>query len=579
MAEPRTAERVVQILRLRFLIPVVFVTAIFSILHLHSLPGSDHYPKLSYESYLTHSSYILFAHEPWSFPVGKIPKLTYPFPDANIGNTGCIPIAAIFFKALGNIFPYFKTFYYFSSLEMISVFFSAFFISRIFLLLGRFRLLEHFAALTLILITPSLILRSIWQQPFVILSFPIFSIWIYLHLKIYKFPLQKHWICAAFLFPIAATSDFYAFVGICLASGIVILTSFMNLLSTRASETKKIFRNVLFSTVFGVLLSILTLYIIGMIPLPSPTHTFSSFEFGMGGGYHVADVFGFFIPPNARFLSPGQYEGTVYLGLGAVLVLLMTLASWTKNKFTLLPFSKNIPFSSPNISAIRAVFFAALFLLLYSWGYKIHVFGKPLDWIVFTPASLISEWFHPLYNIRAPGRLGIFPMMIITLGALWWVCQHGEAKPKFKFLLLGLMAIQIVDSVSLLKPYPSYSNNPVLTRYSEDDVAEIQNLSKNKTSLIIAPSVRDDVSWLERAYSLAVLTGLPSNIYYLARPVGDHELLTSADHHLVQQGGFNSLFKKYPNSLVAFPKNYVKNTLLNPKLKRMDLVEVTIVYE
>ena len=99
------------------------ITAVFSIRFIFLLPFSSSVRQGHYETALSKISFLIYAREDLTFPLGLIKSLTAPFQDANVGHVGAIPLFAVFFKTLATVFPYFQTFDYFVLLEMLSCFF------------------------------------------------------------------------------------------------------------------------------------------------------------------------------------------------------------------------------------------------------------------------------------------------------------------------------------------------------------------------------------------------------------------------------------------------------------------------
>ena len=117
--------------------------------------------------------------EDFSFPIGEIRNIGFPFSDGNVGNVGAIPLFAIAFKALGKLLPYFQTFDYFVFIEIFSSFFTAYFALKIFTMLGIGNI--NFRLLGALLLGTSFIMliRSNTHQPFCVVMFPLFMAWIY----------------------------------------------------------------------------------------------------------------------------------------------------------------------------------------------------------------------------------------------------------------------------------------------------------------------------------------------------------------------------------------------------------------
>jgi len=114
----------------------ILIAAIFSIRFIECLPFSNDTRVFNEETAPTTISYLIYAKEDFSFPIGGIKNIGFPFSDGNVGNVGAIPLFAIAFKALGKLLPYFQTFDYFVFIEIFSSFFTAYFALKIFTMLG-----------------------------------------------------------------------------------------------------------------------------------------------------------------------------------------------------------------------------------------------------------------------------------------------------------------------------------------------------------------------------------------------------------------------------------------------------------
>ena len=106
------------------------LTFIFAFKFINCLPFSGYTRLWNYEGIASLLSYFVYSSESWSFPLGLVKNLAFPYQIVNIGNTGQIPFFALFFKSLGTIFHYFRTFDYFILLEIISFFVSILFIQK-----------------------------------------------------------------------------------------------------------------------------------------------------------------------------------------------------------------------------------------------------------------------------------------------------------------------------------------------------------------------------------------------------------------------------------------------------------------
>ena len=155
------------------------ISLVFSLRFLKTLPFSGNTRLSNYETVMSLASVFIYNREPFSFPLGAIRGLTFPFQDANIGNVGGIPLFGVFFKALGKVIPYFETFDFFVLIELLSCCVTASLAQKILMNIGVLR--REYQALGALLASTSLLflIRSAWLQPFCVISFPLFMAWIY----------------------------------------------------------------------------------------------------------------------------------------------------------------------------------------------------------------------------------------------------------------------------------------------------------------------------------------------------------------------------------------------------------------
>src|SRR4051794_32379373 len=98
------------------------VTAVFSLRWLNCLPFSGYFPALdSVDTLGFMGRFQVFAHEPFSFPLGTIHGLSFPFESAHISR-GAIPLLALLFKAAGQVYAPLLDFNYLVAAELAAVF-------------------------------------------------------------------------------------------------------------------------------------------------------------------------------------------------------------------------------------------------------------------------------------------------------------------------------------------------------------------------------------------------------------------------------------------------------------------------
>jgi len=565
------------------------VTLLFLVRFLSCLPFSGFTRSFNYETVATLTSYFMFAAEPLSFPLGVITGLSYPFQDANVGNVGALPLFAVFFKVLGINIPYFKTFDYFILVEIISCFLTAYFSQKILVRLGVID--TNYRALIALLTGTSFLLltRSGWLQPFCVVAFPLFTAWVFCMLQ----GLQRaHWMLRqdvgiVAIFPIAALTDTYTLVGILLGTGILVIREVYEVIFGGGQSSRNRALRFLMYFVTGVVASLFVLYLIGMFPLPPLPNTFSSYDFGIGGRYHGADLLapiipvankvagfpessllGRFLPFNTDSLAAGQYEGVAYVGtpvllLGIALIAIKLLIQSRK----LVRYREYICVASPYLvlySPWKKIGLAAAFVFLFSLGYELHIAGHAFVDFSGMPAAWLADRFKALYNIRAMGRLASLLSLYITIELVRqmfvWKSQIDKQSQaqvtkgwnKFSALAVGAMvAIHLLEIAPFLKPIAAQPIFPIGGVFSKSEVSQLKALGSENDVVFIAPSVRAvGVEWTTEAFALAYYLGIKSNLYYLARTDPVHDIHIAKDLDRVLAGDWDAMAAEYKKRIV-----------------------------
>ncbi len=572
------------------------VTLVFTIRFLNTLPFSGYTRLFNYETVMSLVSVFIYNREPFSFPLGSIKGLTFPFEDANVGNVGAIPLFAVLVKALGKLIPFFRTFDYFVAIEIVSCFASAFFSQRILILLG----VERKAILafgSLITATSFIVFnRSDWMQPFCVAAFPIYMAWIYAMLKALargKWCLRQD-AATLLIFPIAALIDNYTLVGLLLATGALVLReSFEAIFGGKASSRNRLIR-LLSYCILGVGFILFSLYLVGMYPLPPVPYSFTSYDFGMGGRYHVADLLSPILPPvsggnhtfahsrlfgriGTRFstlpLGGGQSDGAGYIGSAALLIWFSVVIAWA---FSFLGREKRAEaFRADARGKLRTyspwgkVALAAGFVFTFSLGYELHIMGATFPNFTGMPGAWISDRFSSLYNIRSPGRLiflfSIFLMLEATRRLSQWTessrlldAQQSRPLPLSTCVIGTLFVLHLLEIAPYLKPISSQPLKPIGGIFSETEIRKLKELGQGHKAVLIGPSALAAGGWTGTAFILSYYLGIPSNLYYIARVFPAHFYTTTADVNELMAGNWDQLRKQYGSILFAMPLTYAE---------------------
>ena len=572
----------------------ILISCIFLLHYFNCLPFSGYTKIFNYETVATLTSYLIYAQEPWTFPLGQIKSLTFPFEDANVGNVGALPLFAISFKALGTIFGYFKTFDYFVLVDLLSCFATALFSQKILLKLGvrRFWL----RALAALLTGSSLLLinRSIWLQPFCIVAGPIFLMWMYAIICFFE---QKgiNWlndVRYAMIFPLAILLDGYTFFGIILGTGILLIREFYEAYFGGLKSSRDRLIRLLSLCFIGVTLSYFALYVIGMYPMPKLAQTFTSYDFGMGGRYHVADLFSTFMPQGSHLfgvfpatlglgsyfpwttdiLSEGQYEGIAYFGTPVLIIGILYLSFWFVRLASERRLDFKLPYKLTLLSPWAKIAIGVTGVFVFSLGYELHILGRPFPSFNLMPAAWIADRIPSLFNVRAPGRLASLLSFFLILELFRrlsiWLDSPSTAsssrginfKPTNKQISVAiffLALLHLVEIAPFLTPIKAQPLFPLGGVFNQKEIAEIERLSAGHNLVLLAPSVRAvDVQWETEAFSFAYTSKLRSNLYYLARTDPKHDQRIARDLQLIESGKWKLLQDEYQQSmLIVIPIN------------------------
>ena len=569
------------------------ITAVFSIRFIFLLPFSSSVRQGNYETAVSKIGFLIYAREDLTFPLGLIKSLTAPFQDANVGNMGAIPLFAVFFKMLATVFPYFQTFDYFVLLEMLACFFTAFFAIHLMKKLGVSDIPYQVAAAGLTGLSFLILIRSEWIQPFCVLSFPVIAAFF---LLISGALVRRSWragsdIAIVFLFPVSILLDAYIFAALAFASAFLIMWEIYEgfVRGLRVSLHRATRLSV--CLIIGVLLAIGALWAIGMFPVPMVDIHFTSYDFGLGGRYHVADLLSPVVPVHelsllgtllfpltTADLAAGQYEGIAYIGtatifLGLMVFILKLLLHWGKHSqwktFRLNPRERQRP---KLWSPWAKIGFSSLFVFILSLGYQLHIGGRPFPDFFGMPAAWAADLVPPLYQFRAPGRwsavLSIF--LIITTIKLfhktindrrWRSTQFGKTQIKrlgYGILFISLL-VHVTDISPLIRPVASQPSEPLEGVFTHEQISLLQTLGRSRPTVFFAPSVHAAGTWTKQAFSAAYYMETRSNLYNVARKVPEHYAKIRSDLNQIINGNWDSLNREYGNNIIiALPHDHAE---------------------
>lgn len=564
------------------------VTLLFSLRFFYGLPFSGYSKIFNQEGVASFVSFLMFAQESWSFPLGEIKGIAFPFADGNIGNVGAIPLFALFFKALGTLFPYFQTFDYFHLINVLSCLLTAYFAQKTLLVVG----VRHFGFLVLgaLLTGTSMLMFMRTSQPFCIVAFPIFTAWLYGMLLLLQ---RSRWkfaqdVAILSVYPIAALLDSYSLFAILLGTSVVLFHELVEayLGGSQGSINRSV--RLFFLCTLGPLLSVSVLYVIGMYPWPSAPVAFTSYDFGMGGRYHVADLLSPWLPIGSgditkfseqsllgrlgfpfttKFLTAGQAEGAAYIGTSAILIWIFVVLNALHKRYVVGRVSPPSLQSKLKLQAPwRKVGWASLGVFIFSLGYELHILGRSFPNFSGMPGAWVADWLPTIYNIRAPGRLASLLSIFLILEGIRQLSLWCDRRPRrrqcirlkrsdifVKAMLAGFIVIHLVEIIPFLKPIPVQSSLS-LAGWSKEEVEKIRRIGLEFNAVLISPSWRKGLDWETKSYSLAYYLGIRSNIYLIARTLPNHEARIARDREWVTRGRWDELIDEYGEKiLLAIP--------------------------
>jgi hypothetical protein len=565
------------------------ITIIFSFRFLNCLPFSAYTREFNPETVATLLSYLIYSEENWTFPIGQIKSLAFPFESANIGNVGSIPLFAIFFKLIS---PVTGPIDYAVIIDIFTCFIAAFTTQKILVRLG----IQNPVMLALggFLVGTSFVLlnRSIWMQPYCVVSVAIYLVWFIALLNSLekKYSLfSKGGLSLVMLFPIAILLDGYAFVAIYLGTSFLLFIEFHESLFSAKAESWRPFLNLIMVLFLAFILSNAALFIVGMYPPPRIEEAFTSYDFGMGGRYHVADLFSIIIPQNnvkflsvpqslpgklsfpftTDLLSDGQYEGISYIGTAMIFVWLYVIFKRINSKFIQFIKFKSTNYQYKTLSPWSKVSLACCFIFILSLGYELHVAGLSFTDFTLMPAAWLADRVPSLYNIRATGRLAICFTLFLTIEGIRQLSNYLKIDQYNNFrsslsaysFVFVIMLIQILEIYPHLKPIQAVKLDSIGGVYSPSDITRIKAIGKDRETVLMAPSVSSSsVEWESEAYGFVYYSKLKSNLYYLARNKRSEFLKIQSDIFMIENGNWQALMHEYGNNtLILIPDKLPSN--------------------
>ncbi len=573
------------------------------------MPIARDYDNLGY-----YGRYLIYAQEPFTFPLGVIKNLSFPFHAANIAR-GSMPIFAIFFKLLSKVHPPFEQVYYFVLAEIIAVFLTALFTCMLLKHFGVRNFWAKLLASVLVALSFPVFFKSMggYGHSFHVWYFPLYLAFAYAYLRLQANPSFKTLLLPGLVIAVAALTGYYAVMGICIIFSCCLLLNFVDFLLNKTAVARKKFLFTLSAFIIAMILLNLSMFAIGnqgnikvsrgASPVKYRFRKSWGYGGGYGGGFHVADVLMPFIPPEdsdeiphkrwgpkayltrlgfpitTADLQDGQYEAFAYIGsipMAVLVFLIITkMLSLTANcrqslmklrlKVTSKLLSGDCLFSPPVILAV-SVF--ALYII--SWGYIIHIAGIRFNHIV-TPSLIIALLWPKFMFVRSIGRLAIPMMLFIEVGLVIWLAKFlqtrlrgiNKSKVAFAIIMTALAAAHTCEILGYLKTLEVTEGNEIANVFHRDDIRLIQQSTERTNALMVVPEFRTSHQWTKTCYSLAFHSRIPVSGATIGSPGerAEHLARYREDINLILDGDIEQIIDRYGRVAIASPQEYAQKIL------------------
>jgi len=563
--------------------------------------------------------YVIWAREPFSWPISAIHGLNFPFYDASI-TRGPIPFFALIFKLLSRINVYFSDFYYFPFIEMLFVFFSAYFTC---ILMDSFKsrdCLLKIAGSVLVGLSFPLLYRSsnYYGVTYFVLYVPLYLGFAYYYKRLYDETDRKSlYMLLIFLSILTLMFEHYVLFGIYFLLLVCLICCIINNIynNNRVNVQKVIYSATALAG--GMISTLIIVYILGnqgdidlgtvrsASPLMGRFNTDWGYGGGFGGGFHVADVLTLIIPPkyqpnlasNINYgpssilteigfplttnnLQAGQYEGFSYLGTAAlVMVCIILIASIflflkkRKEYISRIKFIHESSFRMKNelIQFPAMMALSTLLLFILSWGYIIHIGGIRINELA-TPSFILALMWPKFMFVRSMGRLAIPFMLFITIAVIIIFGKIlnviiSKNKPSgiiiYGIIIIAIITCQIYEIRGYLEPPKAVVyGNDLSNEFMESDVLLLKRIVEKKDAIIAVPTIRKNYQWLKICYSLAYLTKVPINGSYSGLGVNQEHLIhDKLDIDNILSGKIRAIVNKYGNIVIAAPPDIAERVM------------------
>lgn len=378
--------------------------------------------------------WMFYQNEPWQFPIGNIDNYFYPV-GTNVGFTDSIPLLAISFKLFASVLP--ADFQYFGIWLFICHLLTAYYTILLFRVF-KIKDLYTFIGVIFIAANPVLVYRGL--HPALCGQWLIIAA-IYLYflspVKVHPAKILLH---QFILLMIAALVNPY----LCfMVLGFSVITGIKLCFSQKAINRKYFFTYIAGSLFF----LLLCWYIVGMLNFNHKEDIAVISGFGLYGlnlnSLFNPQGFSTFLP-QLKMVTPRQYEGFSYLGLGIFLILfillLYALFSWVKKRKD--HFKLKYTFGN---SSLVPLFILLLLFTLFSISHVVTFDDRVLFTI---PVPKIIIKLGDIF--RASARFFWTAYYLIFIFAIIAIIK-SRLKDAVKLSILGVaLVLQLYDTKLLL---------------------------------------------------------------------------------------------------------------------------------
>ncbi len=566
------------------------------------MPLAPDYDNIGY-----YGRYLIFAQEPLSWPLGQIHNLAFPFEAGNIAR-GSIPFWAIPLKMLSKIFPGLAEFYYYPLAEILAVFFTGVFAAGLLRSFGQKNFwICLFAGLVLGLSHPVLYKSMGYNgHSYHMYYFPLYLSFAYFFVRLYRRPSWIRIVPIAMVVTLAALTGYYVLMGILILFLCLIGFLFFEQIRIQSDLVKRQFGRTVAAFVLSLVLSQVAAAAVGnqsnlrvdagASPYRYRFETGWGYGGGHGGGFHVADLLAFFVPPETgpdiplyrrggpsaiptklgfplttAKLQDGQTTPAVlYLGTIPLVLLGFVIGYeirerarkrglyWAKGR--LRNYAKHYAgkrwFSLPGLLGLSC---AALFVV--SLGYILHVGGYRMN-LLPTPSLLVATFWTKFMFARSLTRLGIPLALFLILIAIYLFAKRyltdRENPLKLRSglvvgLLIVLFGIHLYEVWGYLYTLPVTKGNEIANAIPEESQAKLKELAQGKNAVMIYPRYINSLDWSRIAYSLAFHSELPLSGATLGPPGerADHLAHFERDRETIYAGNIQEILDQYGPVLIA----------------------------